>query len=102
MTAAKKVGIFLFGWLVILFGVVQLFTPGPGILTMLAGLFVLSSEFLWAKKVLDWIRHKFPAFARLMDIAADKSKSFMRRFFRRDPKEAERHAAAVDRVRDSA
>ena len=101
MTSAKKVGIFLLGWLVILFGVVQLFTPGPGILTMLAGLFVLSSEFLWARKVLDWIRHRFPRFARMMDAAADKGKAWLWKLLRRDRQEAERHAAAVDRVRDS-
>jgi uncharacterized protein (TIGR02611 family) len=101
LTGAKKVGIFLLGWVVILFGVIQLFTPGPGTLTILAGLFILSSEFLWAKKVLDWIRHRFPRFARLMDAAADKGKAWLWRLLRREPKEAERHAARVDRVRDS-
>jgi uncharacterized protein (TIGR02611 family) len=101
LTSAKKVGIFLLGWLVILFGVVQLFTPGPGILTMLAGLFVLSSEFLWARRLLEWIRRKFPRFARAMDVSSEYGKKVLRRFLRRDPQEAERHAAEVDRVRDS-
>lgn len=101
MSTAKKVGIFLLGWLVILAGIVQLFTPGPGTLTILAGLFILSSEFLWARRVLDWVRHRFPRFARLMDGAAEKGKLWLRKVMRRHPQEAERHAARVDRVRDS-
>jgi hypothetical protein len=32
--------------------------PGPGIPLIFLGLVILSSHFLWAKKVLDWAKRK--------------------------------------------
>jgi Putative transmembrane protein (PGPGW) len=32
--------------------------PGPGIAVILLGLVVLSAEFQWAKRVLDWARQR--------------------------------------------
>jgi hypothetical protein len=35
------------------------FVPGPGIPLMLVGLVLLSDEFPWAKRFLDWARRKW-------------------------------------------
>ena len=42
----------------ILLGVPLLVLPGPGLLTIFAGLTVVSSEFEWASKVVDWTKEK--------------------------------------------
>jgi uncharacterized protein (TIGR02611 family) len=42
----------------ILLGVPLLVLPGPGLLTIFAGITVVSSEFEWASKVVDWTKEK--------------------------------------------
>ena len=49
------------GLVLIAAGLVMMVTPGPGIAAILAGLALLSTEFAWARRVLDWVRHRFAA-----------------------------------------
>ncbi len=49
---AKRLITVVVGFTVILFGVAMLFLPGPGLATMVAGLAMLATEFLWAKRLL--------------------------------------------------
>lgn len=42
----------------ILLGVPLLVLPGPGLLTIFAGITVVSNEFEWASKVVDWTKEK--------------------------------------------
>ena len=49
---AKRVVTVVVGFTVILFGVAMLFLPGPGLATMIAGLAMLATEFVWAKRLL--------------------------------------------------
>jgi uncharacterized protein (TIGR02611 family) len=44
------------GGLVVCFGLVTIPLPGPGWLTVIAGLFVLATEFTWAERLLDYTR----------------------------------------------
>jgi uncharacterized protein (TIGR02611 family) len=44
------------GALVIAFGLATIPLPGPGWLTVIAGLFVLATEFTWAERLLDYTR----------------------------------------------
>lgn len=37
----------------------MLVLPGPGILTIAAGLTVLSTEYDWAADTLDWVKGKY-------------------------------------------
>lgn len=48
----------ILGVLVILAGVVMLVLPGPGWLTIFAGLAILGTEFHWARRLLGWLRQK--------------------------------------------
>lgn len=42
-----------FGGVLVLAGLVMLVLPGPGFLVILAGLAVLASEFVWARRILE-------------------------------------------------
>ena len=50
---AKKLMLTFIGWFLIAIGVVFLIIPGPGLLFIIPGLFVLSLEYDWAK---PWLR----------------------------------------------
>jgi uncharacterized protein (TIGR02611 family) len=49
---ARRLVVAVVGGTVILFGVVLLVIPGPGLLTIALGLAILASEFLWARRIL--------------------------------------------------
>ena len=49
----KKLVIFVIGSTVCLIGILLLVLPGPGILTLMLGLAILSVEFLWAKRLFE-------------------------------------------------
>lgn len=50
---AKRVVIFIVGVAILLAGVAMLALPGPGVLVIILGLVVLSTEFAWAERALD-------------------------------------------------
>jgi tellurite resistance protein TerC len=56
LKAARRAIILVIGGTVILIGIVLLFLPGQGILTIIAGLAILSTEFVWAKRLLRRVR----------------------------------------------
>ena len=49
-------GVGLVGGLVVAFGIATIPLPGPGWLTVIAGLFVLATEFAWAERLLEFTR----------------------------------------------
>jgi uncharacterized membrane protein YbaN (DUF454 family) len=53
------------GWGFILLGIAGLFLPLlQGVLFLVIGLFILSSEYAWARKLLQKLRVRFPAIAK--------------------------------------
>ncbi len=50
----------LAGWICILLGLVMLLTPGQGILTLLAGVYLLADEIPMFGKIKAWLHHRFP------------------------------------------
>lgn len=48
-----RVGFAIVGFLVLLGGVVMLFTPGPGLAAIVLGLTMLALEFAWAERALE-------------------------------------------------
>jgi uncharacterized protein (TIGR02611 family) len=44
------------GGLIVAFGLVTIPLPGPGWLTVIAGLFVLATEFTWAERLLEFTK----------------------------------------------
>ena len=57
---ARKAVVAVAGGTLTAAGVVMLVTPGPGILAILGGLGILSSEFATARRALNRVRRKHP------------------------------------------
>ena len=51
-----RVCVGIVGALIVAFGLVTIPLPGPGWVTVLAGLFVLATEFLWAERLLEFTK----------------------------------------------
>lgn len=49
---AKRLIKVVIGFTVLLLGLIMLVTPGPGIVTIVLGLAILGTEFVWAKKLM--------------------------------------------------
>lgn len=60
----RRTGIEILGWLLIVVGLVALVLPGPGLLTVAAGLVVLALRYPWAKRLLIPIKHRAVFLAR--------------------------------------
>jgi uncharacterized protein (TIGR02611 family) len=73
----KRVGITVAGFSLIVLGAVMLVLPGPGLLTIVAGLAVLATEYAWAERALASAKRRARA-------AAAKARSKVKRRSRSD------------------
>jgi Putative transmembrane protein (PGPGW) len=55
---ARRLVVFVVGITVLLLGIVLLIAPGPGLVTVAAGLVILATEFVWARQVLKRFRRE--------------------------------------------
>jgi uncharacterized protein (TIGR02611 family) len=51
--SGKRIAVTILGFTLVAGGLAMLVLPGPGILVVIAGLAVLSTEYAWARWVLD-------------------------------------------------
>ena len=51
-----RIGVGVVGGLIVALGIVAIPLPGPGWLIVIAGLFVLATEFLWAERLLEFTK----------------------------------------------
>jgi uncharacterized protein (TIGR02611 family) len=51
-----RIGVGVVGGLIVAVGLATIPLPGPGWLTVIAGLFVLATEFTWAERLLEFTR----------------------------------------------
>ncbi len=58
---AYRVLVGIVGGLIVAVGLATIPLPGPGWLTVIAGLFVLASEFTWAERLLDYTKRRVRA-----------------------------------------
>ena len=49
----KRMAVAVVGAVLVVAGLVMMVTPGPGLVVIIAGLFVLGTEFAWAERALD-------------------------------------------------
>ncbi|MGR7027899.1 TIGR02611 family protein [Geodermatophilus sp. URMC 62] len=56
-----RIGVGIVGALVVAVGLVTIPLPGPGWLTVIAGLFVLGTEFTWAERLLEFTKRNVRA-----------------------------------------
>lgn len=81
-TGIKRAAVLVVGWAFVLVGIVGLFLPIlQGVLFILIGLFILSSEYIWAHHLLQKVRQRFPGVARHFDRAKEKSAGWLHRIF---------------------
>jgi uncharacterized protein len=80
VTSYKRILTLIAGWAFILLGIVGLFLPIlQGVLFLLIGLMILSSEYAWARRLLTKLRQRFPKLGRTADQAAEKAAGWLRR-----------------------
>ena len=76
----KRWLILLTGWGFIVLGIAGLFLPIlQGILFLLIGLVILSSEYVWAHNLLKKLQKRFPKMAAHLHEASEKARSRMNR-----------------------
>lgn len=81
----KRVALLVVGWAFILLGIVGLFLPIlQGIFFLLIGLFILSSEYVWAHKLLHKIKQRFPKIAAHFEHAKLRSEAWIARTFHKE------------------
>lgn len=56
MRAAKRLLLEAAGWLMLLAGLAAIPLPGPGLLITFAGLLLLSRQYAWAERRVEWVR----------------------------------------------
>jgi uncharacterized membrane protein YbaN (DUF454 family) len=79
-TRTKRILVLIVGWSFILLGIVGLFLPIlQGVLFLLVGLIILSSEYVWAHRLLTKLRERFPKVGRIADQASAKATAWLRR-----------------------
>lgn len=65
------------GWAFMLLGVVGLLVPVlPGMLFLIAGLLILSTEYLWASHILTKLTSRFPSLGKHLHRAGEKARSW--------------------------
>lgn len=70
--ALKRVLVSLAGFGLVIVGLLLSIpgVPGPGLLIVLAGLFLLAKEFHWARRLIASLRRRFPRLAASLDSAS--------------------------------
>ena len=82
---AKRIAILALGWVFILFGIVGLVLPVlQGILFLLIGLALLSSESEIARRLLERLRARYPGLSEKFDLAEQRATRWWMRITRRD------------------
>nr|WP_204331951.1 TIGR02611 family protein [Geodermatophilus sabuli] len=56
LDSAYRIGVGIVGGLIVAVGLATIPLPGPGWLTVIAGLFVLATEFFWAERLLEFTK----------------------------------------------
>lgn len=55
---SKRLGVTIVGFVLILVGLAMIVLPGPGLLVIIAGLAVLGTEYMWARRMLEMAKRK--------------------------------------------
>ncbi|MEJ2007262.1 MAG: PGPGW domain-containing protein [Acidobacteriota bacterium] len=74
--------VLLTGWGLIVVGVAGLFLPFlQGVLLLLIGLSILSSEYAWARRLLHKLRERFPGISSRLEAAGARARAWLKRIF---------------------
>jgi uncharacterized membrane protein YbaN (DUF454 family) len=79
-TRTKRILVLIVGWGFVLLGIAGLFLPIlQGVLFILIGLIILSSEYVWAHHLLARLKQRFPRLGRTADEASAKAAAWLER-----------------------
>lgn len=82
-SARKRIAGLIVGWSFIILGVAGLVLPFlQGVLFILIGLIILSSQYAWARLALAKLRKRFPKTYQAAENAARKIEAFWKQVFR--------------------
>jgi uncharacterized protein len=82
--AMKRILVLIAGWSFLLLGIAGLILPVlQGVLFIIIGLIILSSQYGWARRLLAKLRERFPNIGRLADEAAAKAIAWSHRISRK-------------------
>jgi uncharacterized protein len=77
----KRMAVLALGWFFVVLGIIGLFLPIlQGILFILIGLIILSTEYVWAHRLLEKLKARFPAIARKATEASARAHQWLKRF----------------------
>ena len=78
----KRLVVLIAGWGFVALGVAGLLLPFlQGVLFLLVGLSILSTEYVWAHKLLHKLRHRFPSLSARIDTARLRAGAWLKRVF---------------------
>lgn len=78
----KRFVVLIAGWGFIALGVAGLLLPFlQGVLFLLVGLAILSTEYIWAHNLLQKLRRRFPSLASWLDAAKLRASAWLKRVF---------------------
>ena len=82
----KRLGLLILGWAFVLVGIAGLFLPIlQGILFIVIGLLILSSEYVWAHRLVEKLKIRFPGVAQASAAASEKARLWIQRLGRTSP-----------------
>jgi hypothetical protein len=55
---AKRIGVEILGWTLVLLGLAALVLPGPGLILLALGLVVLATQYEWAERRLEPVKER--------------------------------------------
>jgi uncharacterized membrane protein YbaN (DUF454 family) len=80
----KRVLVLMVGWSFVLLGIAGLFLPIlQGVLFLLIGLFILSTEYVWAHHLLERLKTRFPKLSSAAHQAKERAQQWLERISRR-------------------
>ena len=79
----KRILVLIVGWAFIVLGILGLFLPVlQGVLFLLIGLAILSTEYVWAHHLLNKVRQRFPKISGMADQATQRASAWLQRLTR--------------------
>jgi uncharacterized protein (TIGR02611 family) len=72
----RRMGVLIVGMFLLIAGIIMIFTPGPAIVFIPAGLALLATEFVWARRLLE---HLQPYIKAAIEKAREKKEALARR-----------------------
>ena len=72
--ALRRALVLIGGISIVMVGIVMIVTPGPAIVVIPAGIALLATEFLWARRLLDRLKETIASHSKSVRAGQDRAK----------------------------